>query len=169
MERKKKPIGVEPVDTTDPTGELIRWRKKGGGTFRLTSGKIIKPNQVFSARMDEIPELVRKQFVEQLTGDPDSGPVKVAEANYTLRVKSPGWFDIVDSSGKKMNERAMRQVDARKMIEGLTGKKPEEIEEELEQEKKEVELELAGANDNPTDPLEGMTEEGEQDEPVEGA
>ena len=44
---------------------LHRFRKIHGGTFRLTSGKIIKPNEVFVADFKDIPVAFR-DMVEDL-------------------------------------------------------------------------------------------------------
>lgn len=34
----------------------FKWRKVGGGTLRYIRGKVIKSNEIFVAREDEIPE-----------------------------------------------------------------------------------------------------------------
>lgn len=34
---------------------LPKWKKIGRGSFRMASGKIIKPNQIFAAKEEEIP------------------------------------------------------------------------------------------------------------------
>lgn len=39
--------------------EKVRWLKTGGGSLRLKTGKIIKPNEKFSACPEEIPEAFR--------------------------------------------------------------------------------------------------------------
>ena len=39
----------------------IKWKKIGGGSLRYIRGRIIKPNEVFLARLEEIPLSARKQ------------------------------------------------------------------------------------------------------------
>jgi SAM-dependent methyltransferase len=36
--------------------DMLRWRKVGGGSIRLRNGTLAKPNQIFVARQEEIPE-----------------------------------------------------------------------------------------------------------------
>jgi hypothetical protein len=45
------------------TGKL-KWRKVGGGSFRMASGRIIKPNEVFHARVEDIPAPFRDMVVQ---------------------------------------------------------------------------------------------------------
>ena len=46
------------------TETLPKWRKDGRGSFRMASGKIIKPNQIFSAKESEIPEGFRNLVIQ---------------------------------------------------------------------------------------------------------
>ena len=48
-------VQVEPAEPTVPDDGKIKWRHHGRGSFRMGSGRIIKPQQVFEAREDEIP------------------------------------------------------------------------------------------------------------------
>jgi len=97
----------------------IRWIKTGGGRFRLANGKIIKPNQKFSARPDEIPEAFRDVIIpiDELPEDIKT-PASVP-AVYKLQKRSVGWFDVVDGNGKILNEQALRRDAALKLIKGL--------------------------------------------------
>lgn len=97
---------------------MVRWRKTGGGTFRMGNGKIIKPNQVFWAKPEDIPEGFRDVIVP-LTEVPADTPVEFTETKYELQARSPGWYDIVDGQGKVLNESAMREDKAREMITSL--------------------------------------------------
>jgi hypothetical protein len=119
MERtKRNTIELEGMDEE----VAVRWRKIGGGTFRMASGRIIKPNQVFHAKPSEVPQGLR-QFIIQLSGempDQENGPVVVPQ-KYSLQTRSPGWYDILDSQGKVINENALRQTQAREMLKSLTG------------------------------------------------
>jgi len=76
MERKKQqktepsvPVGTMPIANANiisnepPEPELLRWRKTGGGTFRMGNGKIIKPNQVFRAAVEDIPKAFQHMII----------------------------------------------------------------------------------------------------------
>jgi len=110
--------GVIPINGTqvieDEEAE-VRWRKIGGGTFRMGSGRIIKPNQTFLAKLSEIPDGVKKFVVQLSKVEEIVDPIPVA-LTYNLQVKSPGWYDIVDGLGKVINEKAMRQEQAKAML-----------------------------------------------------
>jgi hypothetical protein len=106
--------------TKQNDSEKVRWKKTGGGSFRMASGKIIKPNQVFWARPDEIPEGFRDTIVP-LTSVPENAPVEFTEIKYEPRAASPGWYDIVDGQGKKVNEKSLRENDAKEMLASLEG------------------------------------------------
>lgn len=101
--------------------EKLKWRKLGGGSFRLANGRIIKPNQVFDASIDQIPEAFRDTVIPV---DPESlpkeTPIQVASPGYKVVSPSPGWYNVVDSQGKKVNEKALRQDQAQKLVEQLT-------------------------------------------------
>ena len=43
--------------------KTISWKKLGGGSFRLATGRIIKPNQIFDATEAEIPKAFRDVVV----------------------------------------------------------------------------------------------------------
>lgn len=122
-ELKEEPNIVLPEIKGDAEDEeeLMRFRKIGGGTFRMASGKIIKPNQVFTAKASEIPQGARK-FVIALSGSFEEAETpKRADLKYSLRVRSPGWYDIVDGEGKVINETALREAQAREMLKSLAG------------------------------------------------
>lgn len=98
--------------------EKIRWKKYGGGTFRLASGKIIKPNQVFLASPDEIPQAFR-DVVKPLEDIPVVGGSN-SMTSFRLEHKGAGWFDVINSStGKKMNDRSLRQEAAQNVLNSL--------------------------------------------------
>lgn len=100
--------------------EKIRWRKFGKGSFRMANGRIIKPGQVFIASPSEIPEGFRDTIVA-LDELPEEKPLEVVEGNYRIKSRGPGWYDVLDSQGKKVNEQALRQDEAKALLESLMG------------------------------------------------
>ena len=110
MERTKKEEGK------------IRWRKEGGGSFRMANNKIIKPGQVFEAFESEIPEAFRDNIIP-LTPVPakEEVPVKPVPPEYTLKHRSGGFYWIVDSNGKVMNDEAYKKDEAEQFIKDLGG------------------------------------------------
>ena len=101
------------------------WRKVGGGSFYL-KGRIIKPNQVFTAELSEIPEGFR-DVVIPTDGKPvkigkkeDTPDVPVTELVFTIRDRGGNWYDVLDVNDKKMNEKSLRKVQAESLIKELT-------------------------------------------------
>ncbi len=128
MERTKD-VGKSAVLQNAPDSELRaeenpelkpRWKKIGGGSFRMSSGRIIKQNQVFRANKEEIPMGFRDVVIlldDEVLDDPTMTAV---EMKYEVKPKGGGWFDIVNASGKKMNEKSLRFQDAQKFAEALS-------------------------------------------------
>lgn len=110
--------------------ENARWRKVGGGSLRLKSGRIIKPNQVFTAALEDIPAGVDDLLVpvneeatevkeHVKTGQTPLQP-EYLDGLYEIRARGVGWFDIVNTeSGKVVNDKALRSADAAALVEKL--------------------------------------------------
>ncbi len=97
----------------------IKWKKIGGGTFRMSSGKIIKPNQEFMATPEEIPSAFR-DVIRPLDYVPDLKEISATvPQTYEIVHRSYGWYDIVNSYGKKVNEKSLRKTEAETMVEQL--------------------------------------------------
>ena len=140
MERKtnKKEVDNVPAEEPTPTKQedtkqtpsqkapQIRWRKIGGGTFQLPNGKIIKPNQVFTASVDEIPMAFRDVIVpadkdtRQKLNEEAAGNAALPVSKmplFVIMAKSPGWFDVVNSTtGKQINEKSLREKEANNLV-----------------------------------------------------
>lgn len=97
-----------------PNDGKIKWRKIGAGVFRMKN-KIIKPNQTFMARPDEIPETMR-DIIIPLDTLPEEKPVEPINPGYSLKGKGAGWYDVVDGRGKAMNEKSLRLEEAKKLL-----------------------------------------------------
>ena len=109
----------------------IWWRKEGGGHFRLTSGKIIKPGQVFDARPDEIPDAFRDVVIplsevglktalpKKKSKEVEPADINAVDPEYSLKSRGGGWFDVVDGNGKVKNESALKRVEALALIKSL--------------------------------------------------
>jgi len=118
-----------------PESEDIRiWRKLGGGSLRY-NGYIIKPNQKFKATQGELPTAFLDVIIladSTLGGKPDprrppakgsvgAPEIKPIEVIYTKKARgSLGWFDVVDSNGKALNEKALREDIADKLVHDLS-------------------------------------------------
>lgn len=100
----------------------ILWIKGGGGTFRITQAgkhRIIKPNQKFHAKPSEIPKGFRDTIkpLEKLVEAKNT--VIVTGSKYTIKHRSGGWYDVVDSLGKKVNEKALKKPDVEALLVSL--------------------------------------------------
>jgi hypothetical protein len=108
---------------------LPRWKNIGGGTFRLhipgcRERKIIKPNQTFLADYSEIPENLR-DVIQCLDGNPeekDTEEAKKAKSpTFSIESKGGGWYNVVNSEGKVMNESSLHKEEAEKLKSELEG------------------------------------------------
>lgn len=110
------------MERTKKGDEVLRWRKTGGGSFRMAGGKIIKPGQVFNARPDEIPKSFRDVCIplDKLPPEGDDAPLEVASTDYTYEKRGESnWYDVFGPDGKKLNEKALTRVKALEFIEAL--------------------------------------------------
>ena len=115
MERKTQPKS---------NGEIL-WKKIGGGSLSI-QGRIIKPGQTFRARPDEISKgfmdtVIPMEPIPEGAKAPD--PLKEVipgeAAKYTLKTRGKGWYDIVDASGKVLNEKALKKEMAEQLLKDL--------------------------------------------------
>ena len=115
---KNKPI---------PKG-MTRYKKLGGGSFLLTiegKQKIIKPNQEFDCFPEDIPvnfldRVIPLSEVIKTAGElepPSTDPP--AKLEYFVKLRSPGYYDVVDKEGKVQNTKALREDKAKELIESL--------------------------------------------------
>jgi len=108
--------------------DVLWWRKIGGGSLHIRIDgkmKIIKENQKFPARAEEIPQVFRDvikplNHVELENVEKKQQSIDVKKLKYTVKSKGGGWFDVVDASGKVVNEKALRQEAADKLVKDLT-------------------------------------------------
>ena len=85
---------------------------------------IIKPNQKFRAYEQEIPTAFRDIIIctqpEQLEEQGEPAQEEVKQPGYTVVPDdTPGWYNIVDGQGKKVNESKLRKEQADEMLEDL--------------------------------------------------
>jgi len=100
---------------------MIRWIKKGGGTFTLNN-RIIKQGQRFDARLEDIPEAFRDVVVRLDREVKEVLPVATAQPSkveYFVKHKAGGYYNVVDVDGKIQNEKAMKKDKAEDLIAAL--------------------------------------------------
>lgn len=120
MERTKKQ--TEVVDSPKK-----RFKKIGGGFFRLSTGRIIKPNEIFSVEPEKIPVAFRDTVV-CLDGDyyktPEPKPEDLPEKEEVFEIKHVGGgrYNVLNSVGKILNEGKVTKEQATAMIEELSKK-----------------------------------------------
>jgi hypothetical protein len=110
----------------EPVAKQVRCQKLGGGSFQL-GNRIIKPNQIFLAYPEEIPEAFRDSIIflekvpEKPTQQNPTQPANVAKHTYSLKAsQEEGLFDIVDESGKKINENSLEEDIATELVNDLS-------------------------------------------------
>lgn len=110
--------------------KTIKWRKTGGGSLRFpvrgadgkAKQKIIKPNEVFSAKQSEIPESFRDIVVPVDTTQVGVGgepPIEPEAGVFELKERGDGWYDVVNSVGKVLNEKALKKEEAERVVKSL--------------------------------------------------
>lgn len=101
---------------------ILRWKKKGGGSFRLKDGKIIKSNQIFFSTKEDIPAGFL-DTLEQLSEQNQLDDAVIVEDPkkpiYTKEHRSGAWWDVLDADGKKMNDKALKEDAADELISDL--------------------------------------------------
>ena len=126
--------------------KLIRFRKIGGGSLRFKR-KIIKPNEIFMATLEEIPKPFLKFLVplDPLPKDVPLQDVAIFTAKERAAIeenKEDGaarlfnggdkiskkrrsersrWYDVInEASGKVLNEKALTEKEADNLIQVLS-------------------------------------------------
>jgi len=101
----------------------------GRGTFRLRTGKIVKPMERFLAYEDDIsPE--HRDLIHKLDGSDYGAEAEEVEAEaeevtneqgeyYKQERETKGWFDVFDPQEGRVNEKALRENTADAWIESL--------------------------------------------------
>jgi hypothetical protein len=125
-------VRTKPPEKSD--GGEVRWRNTGG-TFRIRSAgggtgrrrkkglRIIKPNEVFKARPDEVPMAFRDTIIalDTLPAEPPAPPPPEVKFGLVEREGTKGWFDVINTvSGKAINDKALREPDALKLLESMS-------------------------------------------------
>jgi hypothetical protein len=115
VEEELKELQEEPIAEEVPKPTVIRWKKVGNGSF-LFNNRYIKPGQVFTATVEEIPTAFRDLIVpvDKLPDDPFKKPKKVV--NYSLSQTEDGKWNIVDKLGKVFNDSPMELNEAEKVL-----------------------------------------------------
>jgi len=107
-----------------------RFKKFGGGSVRLKSGRIIKSNEIFIDYPDNIPEGVRDLIKPMNTAAEKAFegkgkqpvPQKVEKKEYEIEKVKVGWYQIV-ADEKIISEKLLRKNEAIQMYKELSGEK----------------------------------------------
>ncbi len=116
---------------------LKTYKKIGGGSLRIrTEGKsrIIKPNEIFKAYPSDISAAFKHLVVEvdeadktiitptkiETTVPPVEEKTEVVKKPYSIKRRGNSmWYDIVDSNGKVINDKALRKENAEELLKAL--------------------------------------------------
>lgn len=97
----------------------IKW-KNISGTMSL-NGKVYTAGQTFFAFEEEVPEGFRDTVVPLEELPSEAFTIPVATDIYEIRSTGYGWYDVVNKeTGKKMNDKGLREADAKKFVEELS-------------------------------------------------
>jgi hypothetical protein len=150
---------------------LNKYKKTGGGSCTLKNGKIIKPNEVFFANADDIPETFSDLFL-LLEGTKKAKSEKsktpVVKRKYFIQHLGGGWYEIKDENGKVLSDSKLKKEDAEDFLTSMFGKgvefsyvKKEKKEEKEEKEQSEEENDLDEKEE------ESLEEQNDEDAPKE--
>ena len=76
--------------------DLPKWKKTGRGSFRMANGKIIKPNQVFSAKESEIPAGFRNLVIRMDAGVEEVPVIGIKTPAFEVQPITPAVQKILD-------------------------------------------------------------------------
>lgn len=135
MERKTKKSKTEKKAVAEPVIEPViavedlskkryLWKKKlTGGNFYI-GNRIIKPNEIFRARLEEIPALFRDQLicldVEQIATDQAAVEAVIENSKPVLELQEvEGGWNVVNATGKVINQNPLTLEDAETLKKAL--------------------------------------------------
>lgn len=148
MERTKVAKTVKPRTANDPLGrkrkvpdqllhppggsDKILWRKTGGGSLTLASGKKIKKGETFLATVNEIPKAFRDTVIPvnpidrgiaQRPEPVEEPPLEVEEPEFTVQEDPPDSenFIVLDAQGKIVSEGPLTEEEAEELVVQLKG------------------------------------------------
>ena len=105
------------VFSNDDNPYSMLWQKKGGGTMRLLDGRKIKEGDKFKATEAEVAGL--ETWLVPLQDKPSEKKEIGIKPVFFLRQRSAGYWDLVDSQGKVINDKALRKDKAEEMKKDL--------------------------------------------------
>ena len=102
----------------------LRWRKIGGGSLRYINGKIIKPNETFTAELKDIPPMFLKSLIcldveamnQQLKVEEE---VKPKPLIWTAIKSEDDKWNVIGSNDRIINENPMTEEEAIKLANAL--------------------------------------------------
>ena len=127
MERKRQNTPTEnevSKEVTPVSDGRIWYVKKGGGSLQMF-GKIIKPNERFKAFPRDIPEnfkdiIVPLEKYDEAQEKSIKQPAKLVNPIYKSKLREgTDLYDVVDSKGKVLNDKALPKDVADKLISDL--------------------------------------------------
>jgi len=99
----------------------VLWKHIGGGILRLNDGRKIKMGETFLAYPNEIPKSFQDTNISlETTVDP--GGTDFVKVVYKVEKRgNSNWFNVVNSSGKVVNDKALRKSEAFELVKKLEG------------------------------------------------
>jgi len=114
--------------TNKKVDNIQRWKKIGGGSLRL-GNRIIKPGQIFTAAPEDIPETFRDVIipVDMVEMNTSPEPKRVVNKYTIVPIKSEDelesgdeiLYNIIDGKGKVINEKALDEKTAKKLLKSI--------------------------------------------------
>lgn len=123
MERKIPPKKVPAPVVLVPEEQKITW-KNTGGSFRMSSGRIIKPNQMFEAFDWEVPQAFRDSIIPaDGRAVPTPAPIKAVTPDFIIEEGEEAETFVVKNraTGKIISNAPLSREDAEALAEAMNG------------------------------------------------
>ena len=121
MIRSDKQNNVVSLEENKTTDERI-WFKNNGKSFRIGKNRIIKPGEKFKAFPHEVSKAFRDVIIPQQEIIEEIPISNVNKASYKLQPAEDeeGFFNVLTSTGKIINQKPLDEVTANKLISDLS-------------------------------------------------
>lgn len=106
-------------------GDLVKFKKIGGGSMRLKDGRRIKPQEVFSAEPSDVPNMDLVEKVEKTNAikrkgrEKEETVEKAPQVYYKKKRETSSYWDVFSKDGKQVNEKALTEAKADELLSSL--------------------------------------------------
>lgn len=104
----------------------LKWKKIGGGSLRF-GNRIIKPNEIFEATLEEIPEAFRDTLIclepeaLQELQEMKEADMEINVDSFLIQSNGDKTFNVINAESKKpINKLPLSETSAQALLKSLT-------------------------------------------------